>query len=783
MTRLQLRVITGSVRARPGLFTAALLLSGVLALFGALLLSGRATFLATVEAGARAEFGGYRYQVSGDSDELSERMRALADEGQAVAVLRISAALSGPQAVSDAQVSVLSGPSRTGVLAQGAYPRADGEASISAEVARRTGLSVGDRLELTSEDLPEGTAEYTVTGITRNPAAPNELTAVAVSSEVMGDDAGAAISSWLSDADPCEQIGVGKQCGSGAVTVAGADYAVRSAVQEVNSRQLAGFPVLLALLLLSAGTACGAALAADRPHAGRVAEALRAAGATPRRAAVLAGAGMPLTLLVGSALGIIAAQVALGLGHAAIGSALGQYWDGYRPALLQSGGLILAWLLLAVAVGALPDRLRRWSTETRRAAWHLRPAYGVALGAVGVIVAVVLVYLRVAEPHRVLTGHILGVIVGALAAPVLLLSLPWLRRTPTAGAAVRHCLTVALPVLMATMMFTGFAAFYSASLHFANGTDGREDQTLTVERLTAQDVAVLTTTYPQAMESALVFTELREDQRRPRVAPAGKSDCTDAMCFTALGLIALAPEDGPASALAGTAATELLGGGVEDRATRVFFTLATDQVEETAEVTGLSPSPLLDNQWLPDAVLAADDPQVEALGLEPSNVRTIYLPEFGSLPDDQRDAFRSDVITRAGYAFVIEPDSPEQRQLMRQALALPIAASLVAVIGQGLAAITFLGRLRPVRQQARDYGVGRRGQCALAAPLSLSVVACTTMAALLGRFGAQPALIMNNPLVTGSFGWWWAMPIAASVLVAVGLLVAAARTPRSQGGE
>ncbi|WP_136191929.1 hypothetical protein [Actinomyces procaprae] len=781
MTRLQLRVITRSVRAHPGLFAAALLLSGVLALFGSLLLSGRATFLATVEAGARAEFGGYRYQVSGDSDELSERMRALADEGQAVAVLRISAALSGPQAVSDAQVSVLSGPSRTGVLAQGVYPRADGEASISAEVARRTGLSVGDRLELTSEDLPEGTAEYTVTGITRNPAAPDEPTAVAVSGEVL--DAGAAISSWLSDADPCEQIGVGKQCGSGAVTVAGVDYAVRSAVQEVSSRQLAGFPVLLALLLLSAGAACGAALAADRPHAGRVAGALRAAGATPQRATVLAGAGMPLTLLVGSVLGIIAAQVSLGVGHGAIGTALGQYWDGYRPALWQSGGLILVWLLLAAAVGALPDRLRRWSADTRGAAWHLRPAYGVALGAVGVIAAVVLVYLRVAEPHRVLTGHILGVIVGALAAPVLLLSLPWLRRTPTAGAAVRHCLTVALPVLMATMMFTGFAAFYSASLHFANGTDGREDQTLTVERLTAQDVAVLTTTYPQAMESALVFTELREDQRRPRVAPAGKSDCTDAMCFTALGLIALAPEDGPASALAGTAATELLDGGAEDRATRVFFTLATDQVEETAEVTGLSPSNLLDSQWLPDVVLAADDPQVEALGLEPSNVRTIYLPEFGSLPDDERDAFRSDVITRAGYAFVIEPDSPEQRQLMRQALALPIAASLVAVIGQGLAAITFLGRLRPVRLQARDHGVGRRGQCALAVPLSLSVVACTAVAALLGRFGAQPALIMNNPLVTGSFGWWWAMPIAASAAVAVGLLVAAARTPRSQGGQ
>jgi len=382
-------------------------------------------------------------------------------------------------------------------------------------------------------------------------------------------------------------------------------------------------------------------------------------------------------------------------------------------------------------------------------------------------------------------GHILGVIVGALAAPVLLLSLPWLRRTPTAGTAVRHCLTVALPVLMATMMFTGFAAFYSASLHFGltNGTDGREDQTLTVERLTAQDVAVLTATYPQAMESALVFTELREDERQPRVAPAGESSCTDAMCFTALGLIALVSEDGPASALAGTAAAELLGGGAEDRATRVFFTPATDRVEETAEVTGLSASSLLDIQWLPDVVLAADDPQVEALGLEPSNRRTIHLPEFGSLPEDQRDAFRSDVITRAGYAFVIEPDSPERRQLTRQALAVPVAASLVAVIGQGLAAITFLGRLRPVCQQARDYGVGRRGQCALAAPLSLSVVACTAVAALLGRFGAQPALIMNNPLVTGSFGWWWAIPIAASALVALGLLVAAARTPRGWGGE
>ncbi|PHP53315.1 hypothetical protein [Actinomyces ruminis] len=497
MSRLQLRVITRSVRARPGLFTVALLLSGVLALFGALLLSGRATFLAAVEDGTRAEFGGYRYQVSGDSDELSERMRALVDDGQAVAVLRASAALSGMQAASDAQVSLLSGPSRTGMLAQGAYPRADGEASISAEVARRTGLSVGDRLELTSEDLPEGAAEYTVTGITRNPAAPDEPTATVVTGAILGNDAGAAISSWLSDADPCEQVGMGQQCDSGAVLVAQADSAARATVQEVNSRQLAGFPVLLALLLLSAGAACGAALAADRPHAGRVAEALRAAGATPRRATVLAGAGMPLTLLVGSVLGIITAQVTLGLGHGVIGSALGQYWDGYRPALWQSGGLIVVWLLLAVVLGALPDRLRRWSADTRGAAWHLRPAYGVALGAVGVIAAVVLVYLRVAEPHRVLTGHILGVIVGALAAPVLLLSLPWLRRMPTAGTAVRHCLTVALPVLMATMMFTGFAAFYSASLHFGltNGTDEQEDQTLTVEGLTSQDVAVLTDTY------------------------------------------------------------------------------------------------------------------------------------------------------------------------------------------------------------------------------------------------------------------------------------------------
>ncbi|WP_172191821.1 hypothetical protein [Actinomyces faecalis] len=779
MTRLQSRVITRSMSGRPGLFAAALLVAGGLALFGSLLLSARATFLAVVEAGARVEFGGYDYQVGGDSDELSDYMRTLASHGQAVAVLRASAAVTGPRATSDVQAYALSGPSRSGLLVQGEYPAADGEASISVEVARRTGLHIGDHLELTAEDMPAGARAYTVTGVTRNPSATGDLTATVIVGDLLGNDGSGVVSSWLSNTNPCEQIRLEQQCGSGAVTTAGIDQAVRAATQEVSSRRLAGFPVLVVLLLLSAGAGCGAALAAHRPRVERVAGALRAAGATPRRAQALAGAAMPLTLIIGSVLGIILAQVVLGVGYGSIGSALGQYWAGYRPVLAQVLGLTAAWLLLAGLLGALPDRLRRWSADTRGAAWRLRPTYGVVLGAVGTIAAMALVYLRVAEPHRVLTGHVLGVILAALTTPVLLFSLPWLRRTPIAGTAVRHCLTVALPVLMVTMMFTGFASFYSANLHFGltNGTEGQEDQTLTVQGLTAQDVSVLTAAYPQAMESAFVFTQLREDQHQPRVGPAGEASCTSALCFSALGLVALAPEQGPAAELAGTAATELLGGGAEGRATLVFFTPATDQVEETAEMTGLSPSSLLDNQWLPDVVLSADDVQVGELGLIPSTGRTIYLPHFGSLPDDRRDAFRSDVITRAGYAFVIEPDSPERRQLMRQALALPIAAGLAAMIGQGLAAITFLGRLRSVRLQARDYGADRYRQCALTVPLSVSLVVCTATASLFGRFGAQPAVLMNNPLVTGSFGWWWAMPVVASALVSAGLLVAGACSP------
>lgn len=772
----QYRLIVQGLRARPLRALVGGLVALVLAATATALIVSSSTVLAVVRHGALGSAGGHEYVVGQASDTVTDFLGDRARAGEAVAQARAAGLATAEGSASDATLTLLSGPSGYGDVVGGRRPDSTGEASVTAELARRLGVGVGSTIDLASEDLDTGDGSFTVVGIVINPASPTDTEAVAVAdaSLVVGQ-----ATAWLTDTDPCSLARFETVCAAGNVSTTTREALVERADAEVRTRLLAGVRPFTLLLFLAACVGLGTLMLSDRAAARPVSAALEAAGASRRRARLLARAGTAVTLGLGTALGVCLSYAVLAATRPAIGERLSQRWEHLDLSLGRVLLFIAAYVLAAAAIDAALGRYRQ---RGRRPLTPLRLRRRPLLwlgSAAGVLLSVVLVYLRLEAHHRLPEGNALGVLLLSLSLPALLWLMPWLRRLPVHDAVVRHGLGALVPVLMMTMMLQGFAAFYSASVwsSVGSGVTGGTDRSFTAESLTAQDVTVLRGSYPDIMSEAVVLTSVAEDGRQPRAARAEDGSCALASCFSALGTIALAPEEGAGASWAGTASAEV--GGASGAVALVWFTPSTDVVESTTELAvAAGPRALDSHPQLPDVVLAPDDPQLAEQGLRPSDGRVVFIEDFQAFPARERDRFRSDVMTRAGYAWVTEADSAESRQLLSMAVVVPLLAALLTTAALGLGLVALLERLAPLIRMLDDHGAPRWAYLRLLLPAAVVLVGCSAAPVVLARWAAQPAVSMSVTNLPHDFGAWWWTPATAGTVVGVVALMTAARLAR-----
>lgn len=772
---------------RPGTCATLLLFSALLSMVATGMLDGASTYRDTIRQGAADSFGGYHYQISGGGQVAREALTELVNSGQAVAVVkgRGSATASDHPGATTGTVLELSGQSRYGHVISGRHPTAPGELSISREGAAQAGVAVGGRVLVSSEEEELGTAEYTVTGITLNPASPSEVTMAAVT---RSPGIGSRAQTWLTDTDPETIPALQTDLSSGNAQAGTVDASVRAASAEVGVRELAGLPWLLSLLFVVGAVGLAGVLISTRATTGRVASALVASGESWRRSWWVTQMGLFLLPVCGSLVGVMGTKMLMRIARGPLAAQVEQVWEETPGWLTPSLGFVGGYVMIALLVAwiACQHRPKQRHAEPRRDP----PRWPLIAAPTGVVLSALLVYLYQTQVLHL--GVALGTIVASIAWPVLLWRIPWLSRAPVQQRALWATTRNTVPTLNALMLLLTLAAYQSASLmsDVTSGMDGSESSMM-VESLTANDVENLSATYPDIMADALVFVNADESESQPRATTAEGLSCfeqaigTNEDYFTAcplevLRLVVFAPSDGPAATFAGRVSEELSTDG--DLGV-VVLEPASGRVKSTAHLTTGPPDPEMGVNGMPDVVLDPLSPEVKRLGIGSSDLRTVIIQGFSEHTDREKNGFRTSVITQAGYSFVTESDSPEARQMRAMAFTIPSFAALIASIAVALLFISISSEQRTLWEVARNSGATSHQRLRLTIPLALSTVAATCVAVAMGRIGAMPTLSVAGTPLDFDYGWFWLIPVPSAAVTALIMSLGRMRTGATHGSR
>ncbi|KQB86099.1 hypothetical protein Clow_01452 [Corynebacterium lowii] len=207
----------------------------------------------------------------------------------------------------------------------------------------------------------------------------------------------------------------------------------------------------------------------------------------------------------------------------------------------------------------------------------------------------------------------------------------------------------------------------------------------------------------------------------------------------------------------------------------VFFRSATGTFEGGTVIPGLTAIPLLDNELTPNIVLGIDSPEARKLGLVPSALSRVIIPEFSSFSPEQQREFKAVLIGQASYSHLYQAEGPQMQALRTEHMLHPLTASTIALIA--LTALVMLHRQqqRPLRRVLTDSSASRYSLLALLFPTLGPWFLALITGSLVGVLATQDMSFLNNPGRIFSFGLWWAAPIAAAVgggfIASVGALV------------
>ena len=781
-SRIQRRVARGAVAARPASSFALLVLSLILALATTGLLGLSASFTQAVSDGAVTSFGGYGYQVSGGGDHSIAQLRDLAEKGKAVAVVIGHGAVRSVDSrhATAGLIEELSGPSRYGRLVSGSYPRLAGEVSVSIAAANQAGIGVGDQVTLDSEDASLGVDPYLVTGLTVNPADTSEVMVAAVTRSPTIVERS---QTWLTDMDPNTITALQTDLSSGSTQVGSIQRTTKAAVSEVSSRELSALPYFIALVFAVGVVGIAATLLGLRATSRSTTEALMAADLSRQKAWWTVQSGLYAIPLLGGLLGAAAGYVLLMSAGPIFSARLNQMWVNTPiEAVFETSGLILSYTLLALLSSYIITQRRprpRNVQPMSRKTWPLLVA-----GGLGIVISGACVFLYLTQ--RLHPGAILGIIIAAIAWPLLLWHLPWLRGTPIQDRAVHATTRNIVPVLNIVMLVLSTAAYYSSTLVMQIDNENIPKQSyIMVDSITANDVASLTADYPDIMSQATVLTLPDESHEHPRAVNADALSCLkgfigksslDFKCDkvqTFQSSIAVAPTSGPGSALAGLAGPQAQGSrdiGI------AFFEPGNGVVSRVGRATIQGTSSLLGIDGMPGFVLDPSSPETQRLGIKLSNFRFIYVNDFQSYSDSKKNAFRTAVLTRAGYSSVRESDSTESRQLNVIAATLPCFAAIIVAIALALLSVSANAEQSSLRDALEISGATHRQRLRLLTPILASALIATCVALVIGWYCEHPDIYLWGTYLSDyyHYGWYWAIPIPVVLFVEIGILAAAA---------
>ena len=161
--------------------------------------------------------------------------------------------------------------------------------------------------------------------------------------------------------------------------------------------------------------------------------------------------GLLICTIPGAAIGIAAGYAVFGLSYRTIGSIFAQYWE-WQPsatsllsiffvAAILLCSLCLTWLVLFFRMSFKHD------ITTRNALWYIIPSSAVLLFSCVAIER----YHAAAWPF----GGSVGSVMGACALGPMLLSLPWLFRTPAQCSAVERTRSLSAPICALALLLLG----------------------------------------------------------------------------------------------------------------------------------------------------------------------------------------------------------------------------------------------------------------------------------------------------------------------------------------
>lgn len=760
-TGITRHVTSGYLRFHPMLTISLFVVALLSAMLPVVALNSLDLYVQAAKEGAAGQSGGYTYQISGGSNDVAEELRQQVQNGKAIGVKSTQGSVgltsaSGSSRNTIADITFLTGPSRYGTLIEGHQPSQKNEISLSRAAAEQIDAQLGDIVTVQCDDSALS-SDYKLIGITVDAANTNTVYATAVSSK----DNLQNIQMWLTDDDATVNQGeVAKESATNNVNIGYIKSTIRNAEETVRTRDLPGcqwYGIVLFLCLLCVHIAVMTEFfRAGQCSGDAVVEALVACGFPLTTSRWTVFRGLLICTIPGAAIGIAAGYAVFGLSYRTIGSIFAQYWE-WQPsatsllsiffvAAILLCSLCLTWLVLFFRMSFKHD------ITTRNALWYIIPSSAVLLFSCVAIER----YHAAAWPF----GGSVGSVMGACALGPMLLSLPWLFRTPAQCSAVERTRSLSAPICALALLLLGVSSLFSGQMMIATGNS--DNGLFIADYLTQDDLNYLAGKYPETLDKAIVLTAPDESRYLVRAATSHAYDCVtqhgsdDADCYSDSDNETTVMLVDSNSSLAGkTNDVHIAEGG---NTGIILIDPTTQKITQAAQVPTEGTDSLLNDYTMPGVVLGIDSPQAKTLGLAPSNRHTLVITDFPSIASGVRDSIRSDIINRCGYAFITEHDTTSYRSYVARAIAMPALATIISGLTFAALAISTRQSQSALRWTLQEFGVSRFQLMRLFRPLGITMSLGSTIAVFLGWLGSHPWIIAPANEF-GTTGWWWLIPL------------------------
>lgn len=777
------------VRSQPGLTLALVLAAAVPAAANAIGAGIVGTYYGTLADGVREDNAGESYRLQGDPGDGAPALSAA--DVFPVWVQPQAQARTGDRA---APVTLVTSPAAPHMqhLVSGQRPSRDGEATLSASLAERLRVRVGDVVSVQTQ----GTApsDLRVTGLTTSVIRPRELSVLQA-----GSITTAGPSSWVTSRDLNDR-GLLRAVESRQLQVR-TGAALASELQDSDENSVirglrlspAFFYLVTVALLLSL-------LVVARRRVAVALRGLEAAGLGPRHLATVVATAAGLLTATGLALGLIAGWIVLAVAARPLGAAFGQLWITGKPTPGASPiGYIIAVTLsvtVAAAVAATRYSPRTASAPTRP------PRLRTVLAAGAIAAAAVLCYLI---PRPAVGSNLLGAFAGGAAltllTPFLVTAIQARRRTARGSEARatarvvassgRTFTTTAGALGMLAYIAAGYSAFLGNDVAFGerNYMATQPVGSLVVREANTKDLDVVAAVATGEGRRPEIFPDPDERASHVRVASVKYARCLQGLASRRLsaadgvcdnGVTSTAPINGVAliprgQPVLGEAvdSVELLADPsliLDGQVALLSFGAAPDQVvgirmEPARPAVGLG-------GILPGAVIRGGSPLAASLALTPSSKGTLVIPRVAELGEESRARIDGVIAQVAGVGFVDRDNGYQDRGSSALSLFLGIGGAIVVGAVMVTALVAFAISQAATRDLLVSFGAQPRKLYRLALRSFAVPVVTVVTASVLGLATAADVGAPGLP----QYGYFWLTPAVTAVAAAIVAAVQYART-------